>query len=79
MRRLPSIALLSLGLAAFVACTNKAGPLGGADASFDIDSGLEFDTGSDATTAEDAPEEAAVADATFEASAEAAPRAPTPR
>jgi len=78
MRRTVSIALVSLGLAAVAAaCTNKAGPLGDGDASFDVDSGLEFDSGgpgADATTEDasgDAAEEQPGMDATFEAGPEA--------
>jgi hypothetical protein len=67
------VALLSLCLGAAVACTTKAGPMADGDASFDLDSGLEFESGSDATTPDagaDVAEEPKAPDATFEAGPE---------
>ncbi len=59
MRRTVSIALVTLAVAAVGACTAKTGPQAGGDASFDVDSGPEFDAGGDATTS-DAADDASV-------------------
>ncbi len=81
MRRLAGIALVTIGLGAALACTTKAGPVTDGDAGFDLDSGLDFDTGStDGTVdaAEEAPSEASPRDATFEAGPEASAEAAPP-